>query len=103
MKTLDSQTRLGCAQAGIAVLRALKISDSKLTYQDFAKAIGMMADDEKWEVWHRTQVRDVLNLMAATVRQAGEEISVLPFERIVRKSDEEPGVGFYKESRIVSE
>jgi hypothetical protein len=104
MKTLDVQARLEYARAAVAVLRALRISDSKMRYGEFAKAIGLMADGESWEVWHRTQTRDILNLVAATERQAGPntEIEPIQFERLVT-ADGEPGTGFYKTSRIVTE
>ena len=62
-----------------------------------------MADGEPWEVWHHTQTRDILNLVAATERQAGlnTETEPLQFERLVT-ADGEPGTGSYKTSRIVT-
>ena len=65
VKTLDVQSRLEFARAAVAVLRALHISDRTMRYQEFAKAIGLMSDDEPWKVWHRKQIADVLRLVAA--------------------------------------
>jgi hypothetical protein len=104
MKTLDVHARLEYARAAVAVLRALKISDQKMRYNEFARAIGLMADEELWQPWHRQQIRDILNLVAATERQAGDKVEIAPlqFERIVGE-DGQPGAGFYKTSRIVNE
>ena len=102
MKTLNAQARLACAQAAIAVLHALKISDSRMYYEDFAKAIGIMSEDEKWHISYRQPITHTLNLVAATARQAGSgEVESLQFERLVRKTDDEPGPGYFKECRIV--
>jgi hypothetical protein len=101
MNALDVQARLEYARAAVAVLRALKITDRTMRYADLARAIGLMSEDEKWEAPHRQQIRDILNLVAATERQAGGE-GELEFGRIVGP-DGQPGPGFYKTSRIVSE
>ena len=103
MKTLDVQARLEYARAAVAVLRALQISDTKMRYGEFAKAIGLMSDNEGWEVWHRHQITDILNLVAATERQGrNADIEPLQFDRLVT-GDGQPGPGFYKTSRIVTE
>ena len=85
MKTLNVETRLECARAAVAVLRALRISNNKMRYGEFAKAIGMMGESEPWEVWHRNQITDILNLVGATERQAGSAFDMEPleFERVV--------------------
>jgi len=102
VKTLDVQARLEYGRAAVAVLRALQISDRKMRYGEFAKAIGLMSDGEGWEVWHRQQIRDILNLVAATERQGRNAgIDSLQFDRIVTE-DGKPGSGFYKTSRIVT-
>lgn len=104
MKTLDVQARLEYARAAVAVLRALKIADRTMRYGEFAKAIGLMADGEGWQPWHRQQIGDILNLIAAAEKQAGENTGIEPiqFERIVTAQGE-PGIGFYKSSKIVRE
>ena len=104
MKTLDVQARLEYGRAAVAVLRALKIANSTMRYGEFAKAIGLMADGEDWQPWHRQQIGDILNLIAATERQAGQHTGVdsLEFDRIVT-AQAEPGAGFYRSSRIVRE
>ncbi len=103
MKTLDVQARLEYARAAVAVLRALRISDSTMRYGQLAAAIGLMSDNDRWEPWHRQQIRDILNLVAATERQAGENAGIEPlqFERIVNEEGQ-PGPGFYKTSKIVT-
>jgi hypothetical protein len=57
-----------------------------------------MSDSESWEAWHRNQIKDILNLVAATERQAGENSGIEPlqFERVVTKGSGEPGAGFHK-------
>lgn len=95
MKTLDVQARLEYGRAAVAVLRALKIANSTMRYGEFAKAIGLMADGEDWQPWHRQQIGDILNLIAATERQAGQHtgVDLLEFDRIVT-AQAEPGAGF---------
>lgn len=104
MKTLDVQARLEYERAAVAVLRALRIADRTMRYGEFARAIGLMADGEDWQPWHRQQVGDTLNLIAAAEKQAGQNTGVDPiqFERIVNEHGE-PGIGFFKSSRIVRE
>jgi len=104
MKKLDVQARLEYGRAAVAVIRALKISNRQMRYGEFARAIGLISDGEGWQPWHRQQVRDILNLVAATQRQAGENESFeqLEFERIVNE-DGLPGAGFYKTTRIVTD
>jgi len=101
MKTLDVQSRLEYARAAVAVLRALQVTNGKMRYRDLAIAIGVMSHDEKWEVWHRTQLTDILNLAAAAENQGRPAGSIpLEFERIVTEAADEPGAGFYRKSKI---
>jgi hypothetical protein len=74
-----------------------------MRYSEFATAIGLMSDGESWQPWHRQQIRDILNLVAATERQAGGNTGLEPiqFERIVNQQGQ-PGEGFYKTSKIVT-
>jgi hypothetical protein len=99
MKTLDVQARLEYARAAVAVLRALRIADITMRYGQLAMAIGLMSDNDRWEPWHRQQIRDILNLVAATEGQAGE--NALQFERIVNEEGR-PGPGVCKTSKIVT-
>jgi hypothetical protein len=103
MKTLDAQARLEYGRAAIAVLRALRLKNVTMRYNEFARAIGLITEDETWEPWHRNQTADILNLVAAVERQAGENTGGEPleFHRIVRQ-DGTPGEGFYRTSRIVT-
>jgi hypothetical protein len=103
MKTLDVQARLEYARAAVAVLRALRIADRTMRYGEFAAAIGLISDGDHWQPWHRQQIGDILNLIAATERQAGQNTGADPlqFERIVNQYGE-PGDGVYKTSKIVT-
>jgi hypothetical protein len=99
MKTLDVQARLEYARAAVAVLRALRTADRTMRYGEFAAAIGL---GEKWQPWHRQQIADILNLVAAAEQQAGDNTDVEPlqFKRIVTAKGE-PGKGIKKTSKIV--
>lgn len=101
MKTLDVQARLEYARAGVAVLRALQIRDGKMRYNEFGKAIGLIADEDHWQAWHRQQVDGILRLIAAAEKQAGKNAGVAPIEysRILNEKGV-PGAGIRKPSRI---
>ena len=103
MKPIDVQDRLEYARAAVAVLRALRIADNTMRYGQLAKAIGLISDGDRWQAWHRQQIRDILNLVAATENQAGtnSELEPLQYERIVNEAGE-PGIGFHKTSKIVT-
>jgi hypothetical protein len=104
MRTLDVQARLEYARAAVAVLRGLQVTGRTMKYGEFAAAIGVKTQDEKWEVWHRNQITEVLNLAAAAEHQGRPAGSIpLEFERIVTGAANEPGEGFYKKSRIVTD
>jgi len=49
-----------------------------MRYSQFAKAIGLMSDDETWRAWHRKQVSDTLYLVAAIEKQAGASTGTNP-------------------------
>ena len=57
-----------------------------------------MAPDEDWQAWHRHQIGDILYLVAAVEKQAGEP--VLQFDRIINEQGI-PGAGYYRNSSIV--
>ena len=101
VKTLDVQDRLEYARAAVAVLRALKILDRTMRHQDFARAIGLMPDAEKWYISYRNLIADILNLAAACSRQRRPHIT-LEIDRVVDESGK-PGSGFWKRARIVRE
>jgi hypothetical protein len=103
VKTLDAQSRLEYGRAAIAVLRALRLINGKMRYHEFARAIGLMTEDEDWQPWHRNQITDILNVAGAVERQAGENRGCEPleFERIVGPEGQ-PGAGVCKTSRIVT-
>ena len=103
MKALDVQSRLEFARAGASVLRALALLKTTLRYADFATAIGLKRESDRWEVWHRQQVSDILNLIAATERDAGKKTGSAPlqFELVVTGSGS-PGAGVHSVSKIVT-
>jgi hypothetical protein len=104
MKTLNVQDRLEYARCAVGVLRALQITDQKMRYEDFARAIGLIADNEKWQPWHRQQTDAILQTAAAVERQGlggkDRNIARLEFDRIVNRKGR-PGAGIAKNSRIV--
>jgi hypothetical protein len=65
-----------------------------MRYGEFAAAIGL---GEKWQPWHRQQIADILNLIAAAEQQAGDNTDVEPlqFNRIVTAKGV-PGEGIKK-------
>jgi hypothetical protein len=103
MKALNVQDRLEFARCAVAVLRALTITGQTMRYEQFGRAIGLIADSEPWQVHHRQQTTAILNITAAVERYAlgGKDKSITPLEydRIVTKSGK-PGAGFTKHSRI---
>ena len=103
MQQLDVQARLEYARAAVAVLRALRITDRTMRYAQFATAIGLISEGEGWQAWHRQQVVAILNLVAATENQAGENAGTQPLEyqRVVTE-DGQPGTGVHKVSKIVT-
>lgn len=104
-KSIDAQARLGCARTAVGVLRTLQITNSKLSYRDFARAIGLMSDEEAWRPWHQQQVKDILILVAATERKAGGKVEIKPlqFDRIINAREGRSGIGVHNVSKIVTE
>jgi|SRR5215471_2131654 len=102
MNPLDVQSRLEFARAGVAVLRTLAIKKQTMRYHQFGIAIGLIDDGAKWEPWHRQQVADILQIIAAAEKTANRSsgTSALEFERIVTGKGE-PGAGIRKTSKIV--
>lgn len=100
-KKIDVQARLDLARAAVAVLRSLHLTGGTMRYGQLARAIGLIADGDAWQPWHRQQVRDILVLIAATEHQAGKNVGSeqVHFECIVNEHGQ-PGTGFYKTSRI---
>lgn len=72
-----------------------------MRYGEFAKVIGLIDDDTDgghWQPWHRSQVTDILNIVAAVEKQAGEH-GRLEYERLTNGHGK-PGDGVYKYSHI---
>ncbi len=99
MKKLTVEQRLRFAIATAAVLKALDAVDCHITYGELARAIGM-ADEDGWKPWHRSQISEVLYLLAAADRLGGGDTTIR-FDRVVKAADNKPGQGNYNESRVV--
>jgi hypothetical protein len=104
LKTLNVKQRLDLASHGVDVLRASAGNKQTTRYEDFAKAIGLMARTDIFTVQHRDQVIAILSVMAAVERdgRGGKDRNVGPleFDWIVNKQGK-PGAGIAKNSRIV--
>jgi hypothetical protein len=104
MNTLNVEQRLEFALRGVGVLRTLATNKTKMQYEDFARAIGLISSTDVWEVRYRDQVTAILSIMGAVERQGlgGRDRSAAPleFEWIVNKQGK-PGAGFAKDSLIV--
>jgi hypothetical protein len=94
------------ASCAVAVLQALRITDSKMQYRDLAKAIGLIPDGGKWEARHQQQIKGILRIVAAAERQkdGGKSTAIGPleFERIITGKTGRPGKGVSKTSKIVT-
>ena len=101
MRKLDVQAKLECAASGVAVLRGLKSAGQTMTYGQFAKAIGLMAGDAKWEPWHQSQLNSVLYLMSAAEGQRPGS-DRLDFARLVNQRGEH-GQGLGRKARVVKQ
>jgi hypothetical protein len=53
-KTLDVESRLKDARAGVAVIRALQLEGRTMPYAQFARAVGLLSGSQKWGAWYRT-------------------------------------------------
>lgn len=103
MKALDVQSRLEFARAGASVLRALALVKATIRYADFATAIGLKREGERWEVWHRKQVSDILYLIAATEQTTGKKTGSAPLQYdLVVTGTGSPGAGVNSTSKIVT-
>ena len=103
MKALDVQSRLEFARAGASVLRALALVKTTIRYADFATAIGLKREAERWEVWHRKQVSDILYLIAATEKTTGKKTGAAPLHYdLVVTGTGSPGAGVHSTSKIVT-
>lgn len=104
MKPLNVEARVGTGARGRRRSSRLKGYRQEKAYAEFSAAIGLIGGGEKWQPWHRQQIRDILNLVAATEEKAGSNTGAeaLQFERIITADEGKPGAGFYKTSQIVT-
>jgi hypothetical protein len=99
---LDVQDLIGYCRGAVAVLRALQISNSTMSYGDFARAIGLLdGTDAQWRPWHRRQIGDILYAVGALEKKARKGAQ-LEYNRIVSAATGRPGQGLGKVSRIVT-
>lgn len=89
-KPIDVQARLDRAQAAVAVLKTLEILGATMRYKDLARAIGLIPDGASWKASHRSQINDILAIVATSEKRGGKGKTPLQFERIVGK-DGKPG------------
>jgi hypothetical protein len=102
-KRLDVQELLEYARAGVAILRGLEISDARMSYSDFGRAIGLLAGpNAPWEAWHRQQIKAILSAIAAVEKLAGTGAMPLDYKRIINVQTGRSGKGVSKSSRIVT-
>ena len=104
MGQLDVGDRLKYAHAVVAELRTLEGLDATMRYRDLAKAIGLISPSGKWEAWHRQQIAEILQIVAAAerYRSGNKNSSALNFKRIVTASGR-AGKGVTRTSRIIRE
>jgi hypothetical protein len=104
MEALNVKQRLEFAVRGVDQLRQLAISQTKMRYEEFARAIGLIEPTEAWHVRYRGQVTAILSIMGAVERQGlgGIDKSAPPleFDWIINEKGK-PGAGFAKESMII--
>jgi hypothetical protein len=100
--TLDERLTYGKALAD--QLRKLRVSKVSVTYKTVALEIGLMKPDERWGAYHRTQITQLLNMIAAVDKfgNATPEFADEDYRWIVTEANGEPGQGFYSSSRIVT-
>jgi hypothetical protein len=105
MKTLDAQHRLEYARATLAVIRALQITDKTMSYDELARAIGLMTTTERWQPWHRQQLEGILQLVTAAERDARRgtrpDVNATEIARIVAVKDGPSAKGVHKHLRVV--
>lgn len=96
---MNTQERLAYAQLAIPVLRTLKTQDATMRYGDFARAIGLLGENERWPGNSMgKQIGSILYLLSAISDQTGEKFD---FHRFVGPNGK-PGAGLYAVSRIVT-
>jgi hypothetical protein len=104
MNALNVKQRLEFAVRGVDQLRQLATNKTKMRYEEFARAIGLISATDVWEVRYRDQVTAILSIMGAVERQGlggiDKSAPALEFDWIVNERGK-PGAGFAKNSRIV--
>lgn len=102
-KRLDVRARLEYALAAVSVLRSLELTNRTMQYKDLGQAIGLISPDDGWKPWHRQQIADILQIVAAVERQAGTKTGAAPIQfATIVKADGQPGAGVSRNTQIVS-
>ena len=94
-----------CWNARVVPSRSFEqMTGQKMTYRQFACAVELMTDSDKWNARYKTLADSILKLVAATERRAGKgsAISRLEYDRVVNAKTGKPGKGLAKQSRLVT-
>ena len=74
-----------------------------MTYQDFARRIGLIQRDGKWEAPHRGQISKILYITGAMDKAADvKELTDDDFSRIVGAQSGAPGAGHRRKAAIMT-
>jgi len=84
---MKTERRLEQALRGSAVLRALEVKDERMTYTEFARAVGCS---------HRKG--NTLDLIAAVAEKCGDKV---PLNRVYNKATGKPGSGMYGHQSVL--
>ncbi len=102
-KRLDVRARLEYALAAVSVLRSLELTNRTMQYKHLGLAIGLISPETGWKPWHRQQIAEILQVVAAVERQAGSKTGTAPIQfATIVTADGQPGAGVTRDTRIVS-
>jgi hypothetical protein len=88
---------------GAPLLRHLRDRGETMTYQEFARGIGLIEPGGKWAAQHWHQISKILYATAA-IEKAAEvsELTDEDFGRLVSAGTGAPGAGFHRQATIVT-
>jgi hypothetical protein len=102
-KRLDVRARLEYALAAVSVLRSLELTSRTMQYKHLGLAIGLISPEIGWKPWHRQQIAEILQVVAAVERQAGPKTGAAPIQfATIVTAEGQPGAGVSRDTRIVS-
>ena len=88
MKRLTPTEKIALLAPAAAVLRAMQITDSTISYRDFARPIGMTTADDGWMPASRFWLGELLHLLGEVYGKDG-----LPYDRVINAKTGKPGDG----------